>query len=174
MKVIFLDIDGVLQPGHYQRRFQHNLDKLKEELAEKYNDPSYLKLDKYDVGAVYYDWHPVAVKCLKELLEKTGAKIVISSSWRRSKTLEELKKLFKIHDLDEYIIDTTEYKPELGEKRSREIRNYLIEHPEIKNYIIIDDEKFSGYEEFGEKYIYSFAYFKEDELNKALEILMKD
>ena len=35
-KVIFLDIDGVLQPTTAQERFNHDMDALKVELAEKY------------------------------------------------------------------------------------------------------------------------------------------
>ena len=57
MKVIFLDIDGVLQPYSFRDRFNHDLDKLQKELAVKYNDEAYLQMDKYDIGAVFYDWH---------------------------------------------------------------------------------------------------------------------
>lgn len=35
--VIFLDIDGVLQPSRNQNRFKHDMEALKEELAKKYH-----------------------------------------------------------------------------------------------------------------------------------------
>ncbi len=78
-KVVFLDIDGVLQPTTAQDRFNHNMESLKKELAEKYNDNHFLELDKYDVAAVYYDWNKEAVDFLHKLLSDCDAEIVISS-----------------------------------------------------------------------------------------------
>ena len=139
-KVIFLDIDGVLQPGWLQNRFKHDLEVLKKELSCKYG-AEYQKLDIFDLGAVYYDWSKNAVNFLRKLCDGTGAKIVISSSWRRSRTLPDLKKLFHIHGLDQYIVDTT---PDLGaEGRGAEIEFYLCEHPEIECFVILDDEDVS-------------------------------
>lgn len=34
--IIFLDIDGVLQPYNYNNRFNHNLDKLQTYLSKKF------------------------------------------------------------------------------------------------------------------------------------------
>ena len=42
--VIFLDIDGVLQPWGRQDRFNHDLEQLKKDLASKYNNDEYLQL----------------------------------------------------------------------------------------------------------------------------------
>ncbi|GAB6888474.1 hypothetical protein JCM13304A_19730 [Desulfothermus okinawensis JCM 13304] len=168
MKIVFLDIDGVLQPSYYQRRFKHDLDKLQAGLAQKYNDSGFLKLNKYDIGAVYYDWQLKAVENLKTLLNNTGAKIVLSSDWKRGRTLDELKRLFKIHDLDEFLIDTT---PNMS-NRCEEIEDYLASHSSIEEFVILDDYKFWGYEKFGEKFIYC-DMFLEEELNQALKIFFK-
>lgn len=59
----------------------------------------------YDIGAVYYDWDDKAIQLLKDCLDEASAKIVISSGWRDFNNEEKLKALFKIHDLDSYIID---------------------------------------------------------------------
>lgn len=66
--IIFLDIDGVLQPYNQRERFDHDLDKLVDYLCDKYNDPIYGEMDKYDVGAAYYDWDDVAVGILTKLI----------------------------------------------------------------------------------------------------------
>ena len=61
-KVIFLDIDGVLQPGGRQNRFDHAMEKLREDLVVKYNNNIYLEIDRYDLGAVYHDWDKVSAR----------------------------------------------------------------------------------------------------------------
>ena len=54
--VIFLDIDGVLQPCLSQKRFDHDLSETREMVARETGNSKYLQLDKYDVGAGSYDW----------------------------------------------------------------------------------------------------------------------
>lgn len=63
MKVIFLDIDGVLNSmDWYKRRTR-----VKAETWKEYN------VQEFD---------PEAVKLLKRIIDETGAKIVLSSTWR--------------------------------------------------------------------------------------------
>ena len=63
--VIFLDIDGVLQPHGRQERFNHDLEALRVQLAARYQNDDYLTMDRYDLGAVYYDWDKAAVERLR-------------------------------------------------------------------------------------------------------------
>ena len=132
MKVLFLDIDGVLclRTSHYQ----------------------------------YFD--KVCCDRIKLILEKTGAKIVVSSTWRRGHTLQSLKELMaRGYDLEvfeseerveiekagafnsEVIIGMTpvlniEYtNPETPYGRGVEISAWLLEHPEITQYVVIDDDR---------------------------------
>ncbi len=135
--VVFLDIDGVLQPGVSQNRFDYDLIQTRADIAEKMKDNAYLELDKYDVGAVYYDWHEQAVKNLRRLLEYYDAEIVISSDWKRSKSLDQLKLLFRLHQLDEFITDMTPYT--MHSFKPEEIKEYLAAHPNLKSYVVIDD-----------------------------------
>lgn len=60
LDVIFLDIDGVLNPYPNQRR----------NMEAGTDDTSILKLDSK------------CMKVLKRIIEKTGAKLVLSSTWR--------------------------------------------------------------------------------------------
>jgi hypothetical protein len=99
-QVIFLDIDGVLQPHGKQDRFKHDLDQMRIDLAAKYNNDLYLQMDKYDLGAVLYDWDPDAVERLRKLCADVPAEIVISSDWRVFSPVSRLKDYFRLHDLD--------------------------------------------------------------------------
>ena len=153
-KVIFLDIDGVIQPINSKIRFEHipEFDKISEELSQKFG-VDYCQYHPYDVGAVYFDWDKTALELLQGILDKTGAKIVISSDWRLSGGLERMLDFFKIYGMDQYIVDivppnsgdlicdwikeTPEYKGIPW--RSIEILEYLKAHPHIQKYVAIDD-----------------------------------
>lgn len=169
--VIFLDIDGVLQPGYCQRRFKNDLDALRLYLAEKYDVPEYEQYDKYDLGAIYYDWDQESVDNLKLLLNKTNAVIVLSSTWRRLKTIDTLKNYFRIHDLDSFLVDFTPVMD--GASRSVEIETYLNHHPEIGNFLILDDVDFKFSDKFPNHFVNTGREnrFIDEYLNKSLEIL---
>ena len=66
MKMIFLDIDGVLQPYDNTERFKHDLKETVEEVSKKFDDKIYFTMDPYDVAAVYYDWDDKAVRLLDD------------------------------------------------------------------------------------------------------------
>lgn len=107
MKVIFLDIDGVLNVRT-------------------------IEYDEY--GALF---HPHFIDNLRTIIDKTNAKIVISSSWR-FEGLERMQAMWKDRNLPGEVIDITPY---LGNHtiRGYEIEEWLYKHtPE--NYVIIDDD----------------------------------
>jgi hypothetical protein len=170
-KVIFLDIDGVLQPVCSQKRFRYDLDQLRKDLANKFKDEEYLTLDKYDLGAIYYDWDKEAVNLLKQLCEKTGAKIVISSNWKDFADLSRFKKYFKIHGLDDYVVGVT---PSFSYPKGRddEIEQYLKENPNIKKFVIFDDSYIDRLsKKFPEEFIYCKYKLDKNAYDKALKIL---
>ena len=77
MKIIFLDIDGVLNSEKwYKERFDKKL---------------YPNLEGYPLC----EFDPLTIEQLNLLTDKTNAKIVISSTWRMGRTIDELKKLFE-------------------------------------------------------------------------------
>lgn len=133
--IIFLDIDGVIQPHDQRERFDHDLDKLVDYLCDKYNDPIYREMDKYDVGAAYYDWDPIAVGILTKLIRVTASGIVIHSDWRRANNLARLKALFHLYNLEDYVIDVC---PQ-GDKEEAIFEYIEKNRDRICRYAVIDD-----------------------------------
>jgi hypothetical protein len=117
MKIIFLDIDGVLNIHSRER-------------------------DEY--GSLF---HKHLEDSLKLIVNNTDAKIVITSTWRFSglKSMQEMWKLRNLPG--EVIDITPEGSQQLesglftGVIRGEEIKEWLSHHPEVISYVIIDDNK---------------------------------
>ena len=137
MKVIFLDIDGVL----------NSLDNMSAmTLMWKTNE---LIHKSRDVFGHLFDER--CVLWLKYIISRTDAKIVISSTWR-CKGLQEMQMMFKARGLsvevigctptivDEYIINL--YASSNNEAdRGYEIAQWIYEHEQaLESYCIIDDD----------------------------------
>ena len=112
MKVIFLDIDGVLNSDDY-------IDIAKNvQGIERHID-----IDK--------------VKLLKKAIDETGAKTVLTSSWRNSKDIGTLRELLAIY------FDVT---PFINWERGLEIKQWLSTHKGVEDYIILDDEIYDSFD----------------------------
>ena len=121
--VIFLDIDGVLNSEDSIDRIGHI-----KGISDKY------------------------LKILKDIVDIFNADIILSSSWKSYWNNDLINSNTDIHNYGEYINEklnkfglkisdkTEDYN---WSKRPIEILSYLSSHPEIENYIILDDEDFS-------------------------------
>ena len=121
MRVIFLDIDGVLNSVLYDRerdREEGNIDRSR-------------------------------LPLLKRLVEETGAQVVLSSSWRkhwdrdaalRDGIGSELERTFR--DAGIALFDKTP----VADSRAEEIALWLRAHPQVTRYVILDDA-FGGWGE---------------------------
>ncbi len=177
--VIFLDIDGVLQPYSSQKRFRHDLHELLKTLAEKYEDELYLDLDRFDLGCICFDWDIGAVERIRSICQDFRAKIVLSSDWRRGKSIEALKAYFRIHELHYYVKDKTDERTwgDRGPEYSRagEVREYLEAHPEIERFVIIDDGYRDEFEKlYPEQFVYTSDRMNFDNEVRARQILAGD
>ena len=120
--IIFLDIDGVLN-------------------SDKYFDGIDNKECMNQVDSLMLDIDVSKVKILLEVINKTNAKIVITSSWRRMKLYPYIKE--RLISMGLPVVGET---PFIEERRGEEIRSYLLEN-RVSNYCIIDDEVFKDYKE---------------------------
>ena len=83
---------------------------------------------------------PRALRNLKYIVEKTGAEIILSSSWRWDEdALNAVKRQFKEYNL--ILADTTILNIMSTLSRTEEIQLYLKEHPFITKYVILDDDE---------------------------------
>lgn len=118
MKVIFLDIDGVLNSNEYFEEIKN----LEKKGIEKQIDIKKIKL-------------------LKKAVDETGAKVVLSSSWRYTRKAQDLKGLLLKYDI---YADST---PLINNIRGLEIKEWLSEHQDVEKYVILDDEIFESYDD---------------------------
>lgn len=161
MKVIFLDVDGVLNS----------------------EDDLMIYREKNGItGCILYDEvEDRPLKLLKELVDKSGAKIVLSSTWRYGHARMKDKDIFggtlykKIVDrLKEYDMEIYDVTPRLfGKKRGDEIRDWLQHSTEkIERFVILDDD--ADMCEFVETNLVKTTYktgLTQEHVDKALEIL---
>lgn len=81
---------------------------------------------------------PILVARAYELVKETGAKCVLSSTWRLSgyeRTLECLEQRGWPTAKDDFIGAT----PHLGMARGCEIGEWLVSHPDVETFVIVDD-----------------------------------
>lgn len=89
--------------------------------------------------------HQPCVSALNWLTDQTGAKIVVSSTWRFS-GLEFMQQRLRESGVTGEVIDTTpKMLREVGKlviaaRRGHEIGDWLLRHPEVKSFVILDDD----------------------------------
>lgn len=123
MKVIFLDIDGPMTMGCYGGQPI----KINEEL---------------EIG---YGWIQEECDALTEIINKTGAKIVISSDWKKIYSTGQMGKIFEHYGIPNVIIGKThEKKSKLSSTnvmdRAYQIADWLADNSTtVESWVSIDD-----------------------------------
>lgn len=142
MKIIFLDIDGVLNSGDWYR-------KRHEEVPQHEQSAQY----------PFYEFDPELVSNLNFIIQKTEAKVVVSSTWRIADLQAILESVGFIGEVidktksfylkgESYTIprgcEIAEWLDNRGNYRrinwSKEKQRECIEKALVKNYIILDDD----------------------------------
>jgi hypothetical protein len=148
MKVIFLDHDGVIclsteWGGRHKK--------------QKKWDGRKLSMSMRDIPLEYRfdNFNKKSIKVLNEIIEETGAEIVISSDWKLHGTLEELSNYYESQGIVKKPIALTTnlgqctwyndmvwvWSPrwDLEMTRVIEIKQFLYDHPEITHWVAVDD-----------------------------------
>lgn len=128
-KYIFLDIDGVL------------------------NSMDWFKQNKSVTG--YIEINPDKVKLLKEIVDCTGAKIILSSTWRDlvandNKPEHEMYTYLK-NTLEKFGLSISDQTPCIQQNRPQEIKDWLENNTnDGDHYVSLDDDySYEAYEEYG-------------------------
>ena len=153
---IFLDIDGVLNNQRYI-----------EKCYEMHHTPMHMNRVPFDP------------KCLKNLMilvqtyQSYGytVKIILSSTWRLSDIDYEIVNA-RLGEYGLYLSGKTGYKGHRG----KEIEQFLEEHNDFDNFIILDDDKFDIIDTFPDNLINTkfMTGFTKSCLNKAIKLIIKE
>lgn len=120
MKVIFLDIDGVMT--------------------------SFASLERFR-SAKNFD--PISVTNLNKLTDKSGAVIVISSTWRLLNKFQWIASWMKKEGVTGSVVGLTpDFRDQASElekrRRGAEIQAWLDTHPDVTSFVILDDDRDMG------------------------------
>ncbi len=77
---------------------------------------------------------------LQEIVEKSHAKIVLSSTWRINLRWGDSQAHKLTSRLAEFGLEIYDVTPELDGIRGEEIREYLDTHPDVDGYVVLDDD----------------------------------
>lgn len=154
MKIIFLDIDGVLNSEEWFKKRKN------------------------------YDIDPEKVELLKEIVDRTGAQIVLSSTWRTlGENLENGKQhpqyTYLIECLKKFKLQILDHTPYLSNARPKEIKEWIDEHGGKENiaFVSLDDDFPSfWYKKYGlENCLVKTSFYtgglKREDVEKAVKIL---
>jgi len=142
MKVIFLDHDGVIcLSDNWGSRFKKQK-KVRTKLTQS--------VKELPVDARFDNFDKKAINVLNEILEQTGAEIVVSSDWKFWCSVKEMGDYYEKQGIIKRPIDFTTNMID-GDKvtwfrnwdlegtRSVKIQEWLKEHPEVTHWVAIDD-----------------------------------
>ena len=110
------------------------------------------------------DVTPAHIARLNTVTDSTGAGIAVHSSWRWSRTLDEIQNILRnwgvtapfidvcpapklVHGIIQYFVDWDEYVAGVpsSDERCIAVQRWLWKHPETKAYVILDDSSKLGY-----------------------------
>lgn len=177
MKVLFLDIDGVLNSqnwfGYMQYCIKNNMYNRVMNFVDTPDEYTEYKLTMLDDRAIAN---------LNRIVEETGCKIVLSSSWRclwnpneNERTIEALK--LKGFKYDFYGLTPRIPQNDFGQERGIEIQAWIdkeLEKNEIESFVILDDDNDMLPEQMDKFILINNQYGLSDiDVFKAIEILNK-
>lgn len=158
IKVLFLDIDGVL--NHDAQREARKRVPIEHRVEGDWIDP-------------------VCVARVQAICDRTGAVIVLSSSWREMVGFDRTLKVLRAKGLTAEVIGQTPTSVPAGKwlvvalTRWQEIQAWLEAHPEVIQYAVLDDDAEGTPED-----VYVYTKFSEGitdaHVERAVDLLTTD
>jgi HAD domain in Swiss Army Knife RNA repair proteins len=108
MKVLFTDYDGVLV------KFSGPNKKMRPAIPD-----------------------PANVRAFNVIVESTGAKVVVTSDWRKNASVEKLADCMRKWGCECDVVDKTPSRPD---GRGMEIAEWLSSHDEVESFAVLDDD----------------------------------
>lgn len=149
MKVIFLDFDGVINSTTWLMKVDGHTsrDKVSEEMVQR----------------------------VSRIVDETGAKVVVSSTWRKLHNLEELQEILDENGFTGEVIDRTEIESDVGVERGELIQKWLDQHTYVENFVVLDDvDEMSVIPD--EKFIHTKTSegLTDEQADRAIEVLSSE
>ncbi len=172
-KIIFLDIDGVLNSG------------------KSFSDKNYNHHASLGIGEEYHSFYPEYKQRLNKLIETYDAKIVISSTWRKYYGLSGMASIwenekmsgeiigvtgvsscgFRGLEIDKWIDDNLGYIVTIHQ----DVMKINCDKVDLSNYLIIDDDSdMTYYQRYNFCHTRFATGFDEISYEKSNEILSKN
>lgn len=121
-KAVFVGIDGVFNSTEFFKSQENSKIKDTREWPGKTLDP-------------------IKIKKFNKIAKMPKVVVVISSSWRKHESKEEIEELLRKNGAEFRILDVT---PVLNTTKGEEISKWLDENPFIDKFAIIDDDDDMG------------------------------
>ncbi len=163
MKIIFLDIDGVLNTQDYFIKNHENVLNF----YDSYPDYPYDGSLNLRVDRMMMDIDLKKLIILREIVKETGAKVVVISSWKSFGIFDEVAKRFINYGIP--VIGKT---IDNGDDRGCGIYKYLKEH-DVSEYVILDDEIFEDYDEILLNNLVKTSFYEEGLTEEHAEKIIK-
>jgi len=180
VKVLFLDLDGVCNSGRYFKS-------LADRVASGDGDES--SLQQYASGML----DPEAIRELNRIIYKTGAVVVISSTWRHAHPMPHISRMLRFRGFEGFVIGATPQLPtgvrtpafqkfldenpghidETRNCRGNEIQAWLDAVPVVQSFVILDDDSDMAHLEPSFVKTSNETGLTTAEADRAIEILTK-
>jgi len=148
MNIAFLDFDGVLNNIKMKRQSSRGCSR-----RIQGRPPNYDEIEPCGCEQIVQHFDRANVEQLNELVEKTQAKIVLSTSWRKIYDVPSLGHVLEEVGFKGEVVDETPDLPNDEQwkdstrgrfwidriQRGHEIGEWLLRHPEVTNCVILDD-----------------------------------
>lgn len=131
MKLIFLDIDGVFNSAEYDRSERYLLETA--------------GMSDTEIMLIAHHTHldPEAIKIFNDLVERSGAEVILSSTWRAKYSVHEMNEMLKDRGATFKISAATPIlfgKLSARTPRGKEIAHYLkMLEKQPESFVILDD-----------------------------------